>query len=290
MSVVVEIDDVALQTVGDDPLPHGGLAGRSFPQHLGVVDLAELDVLAGRRRPDPRDAALRAQRVGRAAEQQQEVAPRLEVAARVDRELADQMAVEELGKLGDRRVGACGARSSSRSVSGSTVIRSGADRRALEVMSTIRPSVAEMAGWPSGYSRTARAAALQARANSVSRADSSGDERSRGVLHVGHGHMIRQRIDVHRFRIDGFDDGAGMFAAAVALPRVGEQRLLERLALGVREDLHLRPERIGRMFGGHDRELVGVQPHEVADRKESHQVDEPLQQRLVERRIVPARP
>jgi hypothetical protein len=51
----------------------------------------------------------------------------------------------------------------------------------------------------------------------------------------------------------------------------------------VGDDLDLRTERIGRVLGGDDREFVGVQAHERADREQAHQVDEPLQQHLVER-------
>ena len=86
--------------------------------------------------------------------------------------------------------------------------------------------------------------------------------------------------------IDRFDDRARMLAAAVALPRVGEQRLFEHLApWRFVRIFTCGPERVRRVLRGDDRELVGVQAHEVADRKQSHQVDEPLQQRLIERRI-----
>ena len=46
-------------------------------------------------------------------------------------------------------------------MSGSTVTTSGAGSAVADVICAMRPSVAAMAGWPAGYSTTARAAALQ---------------------------------------------------------------------------------------------------------------------------------
>ena len=46
-----------------------------------------------------------------------------------------------------------------------------------------------------------------------------------------------------------FDHRVGMLAAAVALPRVREQRFLQPRAGLVGQDFHLRTERIGGMFG-----------------------------------------
>src|SRR5712691_12079712 len=94
----------------------------------------------------------------------------------------------------------------------------------------------------------------------------------------------RERIDVGRLRIDGLDHRIRMFAAPVTLPRVGEHRRLDHHAVGVHDDLHLRPERIGRVLGGDDRDLARVEAYQIADRKQPHQVDETLEQRLVERR------
>src|SRR5204863_5746977 len=68
---------------------------------------------------------------------------------------------------------------------------------------------------------------------------------------------VLQGIDAGLFRIDRFDDRARMFAAAVELPRVGEERVFEERAFVVGDDLHLRPERVRRMFGGYHRELFG---------------------------------
>ena len=75
-------------------------AAGPFAQHLRVVDLAQLDVAAGHRRPDAGDAAVGADRFRRSPEQQQERPPRLDVAAGMDRQLADQMAVEQRRELG----------------------------------------------------------------------------------------------------------------------------------------------------------------------------------------------
>src|SRR5947208_16719328 len=96
---------------------------------------------------------------------------------------------------------------------------------------------------------------------------------------------VSERIDVGRLRIDGLDHRMRMFAPPVTLPRIGEHRLLEHPAVRVHDDLHLRPERIGRVLGGDDRELARVEAYQIADRKQPHEVDETLEQRLVERRI-----
>ena len=70
--------------------------------------------------------------------------------------------------------GRAAARPSRSSALGRTVSLSGCGRLAGDVVCTIRPSVAAIAGWAAGYSKTARAAALQARAKSMSRVASSG--------------------------------------------------------------------------------------------------------------------
>src|SRR5471030_1674358 len=103
---------------------------------------------------------------------------------------------------------------------------SGARRFAGDVTCTIRPSVAAIAGWPSGYSVTARAAALHARAKSVSCAACSGVSGARASV-VSAMSEKRQRIDAERLRIHGLDDGARMLALAVPVPRVHEHRLLD---------------------------------------------------------------
>ena len=55
----VQIDGVAGQAVGDDAVPGGVDARLALAQHLGVVDLADLEVRAARRGPEPADARLR---------------------------------------------------------------------------------------------------------------------------------------------------------------------------------------------------------------------------------------
>ena len=71
-------------------------------QHFGVVDLLDFDARTAGGRPQMLDAAVAAHFFGRAREQQQQRAPRLGVGSRVQREAADQMAVQEVGELGDR--------------------------------------------------------------------------------------------------------------------------------------------------------------------------------------------
>ena len=80
-------------------------------------------------------------------------------------------------------------------------------------------------------------------------------------------------------RIDRLDDGARH-------DRRGSSRSQVLVSSGsssmspcaVADDLHLRAERIGRMLGRDDRDLVRAQPDQVADREQPHQVDEPLEQ------------
>ena len=103
------------------------LAAGPLAQHLGVVDLAQLEVPAGHRRPHARDAAVGADRFRR---------PR-RAAAGTSRHastsppgwtvsLADQMAVQQRRRARrSPRRGAPAARSSSSRPSGSTVIFSG---------------------------------------------------------------------------------------------------------------------------------------------------------------------
>ena len=129
---------------------------------------------ARHRRPEPGDASLGPDGVGGAAEEQQEGAPGLHLATRMNRQLANQMVVQQRRELGDRRIGRAGALPSTSSPSARTPIRKGSARLPAAVRLTIRPSVAAMAGWAAGYRTTARAAALKARANSVSLAASCG--------------------------------------------------------------------------------------------------------------------
>ena len=78
------------------------LAAGPLAQHLRVVDFPQLQVAAGHGRPDASDPAVGSDRFRRSPEQQQEHPPRFDVAARVDRELSDQMTVEESRQLGER--------------------------------------------------------------------------------------------------------------------------------------------------------------------------------------------
>ena len=81
-ALLVELERAALEAVGDDLVPDRRFAAGALAQHFRVVDLAQLDVPAGHRRPHARDAAVGAHRFRRPAEQQQERPPRLDVAAR----------------------------------------------------------------------------------------------------------------------------------------------------------------------------------------------------------------
>jgi hypothetical protein len=82
------------------------------------------------------------------------------------------------------------------------------------------------------------------------------------------------------------DDRPRVLAAAVGLPRIDEHRFFRPRPFAIAHDLHLRPERIGRMFVRHHADLLGREPHQRADGEEADEVDEPAQQLLVERRVV----
>jgi hypothetical protein len=103
---LVELEGAALQAVGDDAIPHRPVAAGALAQHLGVIDLAQLHVAARHRRPHARNAAVGAHRLRRSPEEHEEAPPRLDVAARVDGQVSDEMTVQERRQLGDRRVGA----------------------------------------------------------------------------------------------------------------------------------------------------------------------------------------
>src|SRR6185369_5913354 len=99
----VQIEGCALQAVCEHALPGGRMPAAAFAEHLGVVDFTNLDVATAHGRPDARDAALATNGVRSAAEQQQETAPGVGVAARLDRQLADQVTMEQRRELGDCR-------------------------------------------------------------------------------------------------------------------------------------------------------------------------------------------
>ena len=153
------------------------------------------------------------------------------VAAGVHRQLADQMIVQQGGELGDRLIGARGARPSSSTASGSTVSLSGAGGEAGDVSCTIRPSVAAIAGWPAGIQHDGprRRFARPRKVGQPRRLFRAPAEQRVSVSSAIS--EVLQGVDAERLGIDRFDDGARMLAAAVALPRVGEQRLFEHLAL-----------------------------------------------------------
>ena len=61
---LVDLERVALHTVGDDAVPFGALTDSPLAQHLRVIDLADLEVRASAQRPDFADAALRDEILG----------------------------------------------------------------------------------------------------------------------------------------------------------------------------------------------------------------------------------
>ncbi len=105
---LVEIDGVALEAVAQDRVPRGVEAALPFAQHLGVVDLADLQVLAAGRAPQAAEAALEQHLLGRPRDEQQEAAPRGRLGAVQEFQFAHQVVVQQLGELAHRRVVAAG--------------------------------------------------------------------------------------------------------------------------------------------------------------------------------------
>ncbi len=76
-----------------------------FPQRFGVIDLLDLEAGFPGARPQTADAAVRAEVLRGTRKQEQEAAPGVGTGARVDRERANQVPVEESADLDDGPVG-----------------------------------------------------------------------------------------------------------------------------------------------------------------------------------------
>ena len=74
-------------------------------QHFGVVDFLDLEARTAGRVPQVRDAAVGADVFRRSGEQQQERAPGVGVRPGVDGQRANHVAIQDLGELGDGRIG-----------------------------------------------------------------------------------------------------------------------------------------------------------------------------------------
>ena len=77
-----EVEGLPLQAADDDALPDRLTPFAALPQDLGVVDFPKFHVLCAGRHPQARDAAVGANRVGSAGQEQQESAPGLDIATR----------------------------------------------------------------------------------------------------------------------------------------------------------------------------------------------------------------
>ena len=186
--IIVQIETRPRQAVGDHLIPGRGLAALLLAKHFGVVDFPDLDCRTAIRRPETGDASLGRGRRPAPRREQQEGAPRLGVATRMNRQLADQMVVQERRELGDRWIGA----RVPLAVDEQPV---GEDPDPIGLGEAAGGGQADDPAEGGGNCRvrgrvqdeTARAAALKARANSVSLAASSGargagDSTATGVI------------------------------------------------------------------------------------------------------------
>lgn len=94
--------------MSDDPLPLRGLAAGAFAQHLGVVDLTDLEAAAPGRGPRLADAAVGNEILRGAAEQSEQRQPVLRVGVAAETQRADQPFVQQHGQLADGGIRAHG--------------------------------------------------------------------------------------------------------------------------------------------------------------------------------------
>ena len=142
---------LAAQAMRDDVGPARAARGVALPQHLGVVDLAQLDMASLHPTPELRDAPFVPDVVRRPSDEHEKAPPRFDVAARVNRELADEMVVQQDRELARRR--RPGVPAPARRGAGCRPAPRFAAAQAdssTEVRSAMRPSVAPMVGWVDG--------------------------------------------------------------------------------------------------------------------------------------------
>ena len=231
-------------------------------------------------------------------EDEQEGAPRLGSALACNVNAPIRSLVQQARQFRRSRDRACGRRAVDQQMSGNDVrVTSPAVAVTREPRRRAGRATGGSPDASAGYSETARAAALH-------RAREVGEPRSPiGVasvaqaVSVGSGrfsHWSRsitsqdncQRIDPPRIRID-----------RLRRPRAGTRRARRAPTCWPGTALRAaRPAASNRIFTcgrngssgcsrGNHADLVGVEPHERADREQPHQVHEPAQQHLVERRV-----
>ena len=101
---IVQLEPGSRQGGGQD-LVHRRLDPLLLAQHFGVVDFLNFDARTAGRRPEMLDAPIAPDIFRRARQQQEQRAPRFGVSSRVEGKSANQMLVQEVGELGDARVG-----------------------------------------------------------------------------------------------------------------------------------------------------------------------------------------
>ena len=151
-------------------VPGGRVAAVALAQHLGVVDLAQLDVPARRRRPTARamPPSARTRSGDRPSSSRKRARPR----RRRRDERSARRSGDSCSSDGELAIAASG-RAGARSIEQEAVRQHGDPQRCGQrgrrtVICTIRPSVAPIAGWPGGIQHHRARRRLAARANSVS--------------------------------------------------------------------------------------------------------------------------
>ena len=141
--LVVEVRQLAFEIVIDDAIPVAVEPAAALAQHLGVVDLPELDRAAAGGHPGAHDAALAADVFRRPRDQAEERVPLVGREIAEQPQLADQMRVQQRGQFAERavRLGRrCGRRADSSS--GRTVRVTAPSPRSRCALSATRSSEA----------------------------------------------------------------------------------------------------------------------------------------------------
>ncbi len=102
--VVIELELRPAERGGENLIDRRGGA-LLLAQHLGVVDFDDLEARSACRRPQMGDAAVGADLLRRAGEEEQERSPRGRIGTGIHGQRANEVAVEHFGEFADRRIG-----------------------------------------------------------------------------------------------------------------------------------------------------------------------------------------
>ena len=96
---------IEVQAGANDVVPVRFLAAGALAENVGVIDFLQLEMALAGRRPQPSDAAGRAHLVERFREDVQEGQPAVGIGARVQRDEANHVVVQQRGGFAHRLVG-----------------------------------------------------------------------------------------------------------------------------------------------------------------------------------------